>query len=249
MMTCFTGFRGVAAALAIGMFSTVPAQSGDYADVEILGFSDEGIRFAFEQFGIQDGSGAPYSEIFVINVPTDSWVSGSPIRLKQEQSDGFEVPDEQLYAVREENLNAAKEVLGNSRIFSKRGRTVGHNPVTEIGSDPHRLSVHPRTVVPPIDNAMVFSVEEYPLPSGECASFGADTKGFRLTLSHEGEERVLNEDVKLPKSRGCPLSYRIERVVTYFPAGRSPVFAALVLMEKHGFEGRDGRYLAITGQF
>jgi predicted secreted protein len=237
---------GIAALGLLGALCAVPAQAGDYADVEILGFSDEGFRFAFEQFGIQDGSGAPYSEIFIIDVPTDSWIE-TPIRLIKEWSDEYEVPDEILYATRSENRDAAGEALTNSRIFENRGRTVGLNPVTEVGSDPHRLSVYPRAYVPSLDNPMNFILDEYPLASGKCASFGAETKGFRLILDHEGAQRVLNEDTELPKSRGCPLRYRIERVVTYYPAGRPPVFAALVLMETHGFEGTNGRYLAITG--
>ncbi|MEP3045918.1 MAG: DUF2259 domain-containing protein [Roseibium sp.] len=249
-MNFLARFRRLAVHSGLVLLTTLSASAasaGDYARVNILGFSDEGFRFAFEQFGIHDGSGDPYSDIFVIDVQTDSWVSPSPFRLKEMATDGYEVPDAAVDTIRTKNLEQAAETLGNSRI-SDRGRIVGHNPVTEIGSDPHRLSVNPRVVVPPIDAIMNFTIEEYPLPSKECASYGADTRGFRLILSHEGKDRVLNEDTKLPKSRGCPLAYRIEQVVTYYPAGRPPVFAALILIEKHGFEGRDGRYLAITGQ-
>ncbi|MBS8262736.1 DUF2259 domain-containing protein [Roseibium polysiphoniae] len=247
-MAFLTHLRGLACQAVLLLAATPAAVAGDYADVEILGFSDEGFRFAFEQYGVQAGSGVPYSDIFVIDVPTDSWFKPSPFRLKEEIDDAYEVPDEKLDATREKNLSRAVETLANSRI-SGRGRTVGHNPVTEIGSDPHQLTVNPRLIVPPANNPMQFSLEEYPLPSGDCASYGADTRGFKLTLSFEGTERVLNEDTSLPSSRGCPLRYRIERAITYYPAARPPVFAVLVLMETHGFEGPDGRYLAITGQF
>lgn len=246
-MMFFSRFARIVAFGLFGVLGSASVQAGDYADVEILGFSDEGIRFAFEQFGIQDGSGAPYSEIFIINVHTDSWAE-PPFRLTKEPTENHEVPDEDLYVTRAENRDAAGVALTNSRIFEPRGRTVGFNPITELGSDPHKLSVFPRAFVPSFDNPMNFFLEEYPLAAGNCASFGAQTKGFRLILDHEGEQRVLNEDTKLPKNRGCPLSYRIERVVTYYPAGRPPVFAALVLMDTHGFEGTDGRYLAITGR-
>ncbi len=201
-MTLFSRLHSLAAVCVLGALSVTPVQSGDYADVDILGFSDEGIRFAFEQFGIQDGSGFPYSEIFIINVPTDDWV-GTPFRLRTEPSDGsYEVPDEALYVTRRQNLDAAGEALTNSRIFDRRGRTVGLNPVTEIGSDPHKLSVYPRAYVPSLDNAMNFFLEEYPLKSSECESYGVEAKGFRLILDHEGEDRIINEDTKLPKSRG-----------------------------------------------
>ena len=225
---------------------TAPAYAGDYANVEIYGFSDEGFRFAFEQFGLESGSGAPYSDIFVIDTQTDSWVQGSPFRLKKE-ADEFPDPAQDLYDLRQENQQAARETLANSRI-SGEGRTVGHNPPTEIGANPHKMAVNPRLIVPPADNPMVFMLEEYPLQSGDCAAYGDDVKGFRLTVSNEGIDRVINEDKKLPKSRGCPIRYRVERVVTFYPAGRPAVFAALILMESYGFEGPDGRFLAITGR-
>lgn len=250
-MTFLSGLRARVFQLALAALpalGAVPANAGDIADIEIYGFSVDGYHFAFEQFGVQDGSGFPYSDIFVLDVRSDSWVPPSPFRLveKEDKGDYYE-PGERMYNLRQKNQDRARETLANSRI-DDRGRVVGHNPVTEIGSDPHRLSVNPRAVVPPIDAIMNFYVEEYPLPSAECSKYGVATTGFRLTLSHEGKDRILNEDTKLPKSRGCPLSYRIERVVTYYPAGRPPVFAALIYMETKGFEGPSGRYLAITGQ-
>lgn len=76
-----------------------------------------------------------------------------------------------------------------------------------------------------------------------------ETRGFRLTLSHEGTTRVLNDDLSLPRSRGCPLRYRIERLVVHRETDRAPAhFAVIVLMELIGYEGADGRYLAITGK-
>jgi predicted secreted protein len=36
---------------------------GDYADRTILGFSPDGGIFAFEEFGVGDGSGYPYATI------------------------------------------------------------------------------------------------------------------------------------------------------------------------------------------
>ncbi|MDN3719838.1 DUF2259 domain-containing protein [Roseibium salinum] len=58
----------------------------------------------------------------------------------------------------------------------------------------------------------------------------------------------MNEDANLPESRRCPLGYRIERIVTHFPANAPPVYAVLIQMDSHGFEGPDRRFLAITGK-
>ena len=47
------------------------AQAGDFAKREIHGFSVDGGLFAFEEYGVQDGSGFPYSNIYVIDTATD----------------------------------------------------------------------------------------------------------------------------------------------------------------------------------
>jgi predicted secreted protein len=47
-----------AALLLIGLLSN-PALAGDTAELNILGFSADGNVFAFEEYGVQDGSGFP----------------------------------------------------------------------------------------------------------------------------------------------------------------------------------------------
>ncbi|WP_417680503.1 DUF2259 domain-containing protein [Roseibium sp.] len=232
--------------LATTIVSTVHA--GDFADIDIIGFSKDGRRFAFEQYGIQDGSGFPYSEVFVIDVQKDSWVKPSPFKfVEQNVPDGID-QDTILGDTRHVAIQAAHD-SGLLDGIDYPGQTVGANPVTEVSADPHLMVVNPRIAVPAFDDPMEFSIEEYPLEAGKCASYGAQTRGFRLTMLYQGMARVLNEDKDLPESRGCPLSYRIERVITRYPDAGPPVFAALILMQTHGFEGPDGRYLAITGRF
>jgi len=235
-----------AAMVSSAMISSVHA--GDFADIDVIGFSKDGRRFAFEQYGIQDGSGFPYSEVFVIDVQKDSWIKPSPFRfVEQDAPDGSDL-DVVLADTRHVAIQAANDsgLLDGIRFP---GLTVGHNPVTEVSADPHLMIVNPRRVVPTIDDPMEFSIEEFPLPAGNCASYGAHTKGFRLTMLYQGMARILNDDNDLPASRGCPLSYRIDRIITRYPDTGPPVFVALILMQTHGFEGPDGRYLAITGRF
>lgn len=225
--------------------------AGDFADVELHGFSVEGRHFAFEQFGIEDGSGFPYSEIFVINVESDKWVKPSPFRLKNENPDEFATEEELIAELRAEHHDKVREFMNSKRIAG-RGRTVGRNPITELNANPHLMIVNPRQVVPPADDPMILKLNEYPIISPTCAQYGAATQGFQLVFQYQGKTRILHKDSNLPKSRGCPLRYRIERVITDDPVGLPPdyaVFAVLILMETHGFEGPDGRYLAITGQF
>lgn len=234
-------------AVALG-FLVSGAQAGDTARIQILGFSEDGSRFAFEQYGVQDGSGFPYSEIFILDVAKDSWVKPSPFRRRDDVDDSQGYDEDALLATaRAENRATAQPHLRNTGIAGK-GLTVGHNPHSELSSDPHRMVVNPYDMMPPADDPLKLVITEYPMASGDCSSYGADTKGFRLTLTYHGKTRVLNDDKTVPSSRNCPLTYRIERILTYFPNNAPPVFAVLVQMESHGFEGPDRRYLAITGK-
>ncbi|GAA0773107.1 DUF2259 domain-containing protein [Roseibium denhamense] len=226
----------------------VPASAGDMAKVQVLGFSEDGRYFAFEQYGIQDGSGFPYSEIFVLDVFEDSWVRPSPFRQRDEidDSQGYD-PDALLQETRAQNRLTAQQLLQDKGIAGK-GETVGHSPVTELSADPYKMTVNLRPVVPPIDDPMDIELQQFPMPDATCASYGVETAGFQLNTVHGGEARVRHADTQLPKSRGCAIGYRIERVVSYFPDGKPPVLAILVQVLKHGFEGPDGRILAITGR-
>ncbi|MBO6509237.1 MAG: DUF2259 domain-containing protein [Roseibium sp.] len=238
----------LATAAAAGLFFLgTAAIAGDTARIQVLGFSKDGNRFAFEQYGVQDGSGFPYSEIFILDVAKDRWVKPSPFRRRDEVDDsqGYD-EDALLAAARAENRAVAQPHLRDNGIAGK-GLTVGHNPHSELSSNPHRMVVNPYDMMPPADDPLQLDLTEYPMASGDCASYGADTKGFRLTLTYHGKTRVLNDDKKVPSSRNCPLRYRIERILTHFPDNGPPVFAVLVQMESHGFEGPDRRYLAITG--
>ncbi len=82
-----------------------------------------------------------------------------------------------------------------------------------------------------------------------CEDFGGSV-GFRLLQilpQIGGTTRLLHEDTAIPQSRNCPTSYRFADMVTYKPAESAElVIAILVLFETVGFEGPDGRYLAVT---
>lgn len=240
--------------LAAGMLSLTlaphAAQAGDYGRTEILGFSRDGGRFAFEEYGVQDGSGFPWSNLYVIDVANDSWVPGSPFRRLDEVDDSQPVDfDLELARTRAANHEAARATVEAAAI-SGRGDTVAHNPPTERGADPHLMIAGTRAAAPAIGPAIELRLTEKPVPRpASCPEgFGA-LQGFRLTLTHDGETRVLNDDARLPDSRGCALRYRLDRLVVHYPqeTGR-PVFAVIVLVERIGFEGPDGRYIAITGR-
>lgn len=246
-MTLFRALNCLSVLVATYLLAPA-ALAGDTAKLQLLGFSKNGSFFAFEQFGFQDGSGFPYSEIFVVDVIGDSWVKPSPFRLRKDVDVGLgDAADNALTAARSENRLTAQPLLKEKAIAGK-GDTVGFSPRTELTSDPHKMRVAPREFYHDGDGPVDLTLTEYTLPDAVCQGYGAETKGFRLTMVHNGVTRTLNEDKSVPKSRKCPLSYRIERFVTHFPEDAPPVFAVLIQMDSVGFEGPDRRYLAITGR-
>ena len=228
--------------LLISLTSCIFVFAGDFAKREIHGFSVDGQLFAFEEYGVQDGSGFPYSTIYVIDTSTDQWTANSPFRARLEDE------TKTVFDAREEARILAGPVM---KSFENRGNVVATNRATELGIDGKRMIANPRLVVPPIDQSIEFRLEEIAFSGSErCEAFGS-TNGFRLLKigTSDGETtRKLHEDTSIPQSRNCPLRYDLADIVTYYPEGQTPVFAVLIRMQTVGFEGPDGRYLAVTGQ-
>ncbi len=241
MKSLHSGFCAIALAATCTM-----AQAGDTASVNILGFSADGSTFAFEEYGIQDGSGFPYANRYYINTANDSFLPGTPVRVRIDQ-DGASLADARAQA-----KSQSQSIVSDAVLAENPGFTAGWNAVTEISADPYRIEVNPRPVFPSIDGTLDFRLAELPMPDGaECYGFG-EAAGFRLTriATEPGAETTLvHEDNSIPKSRGCPLGYRIAGVQTFYPQGGSPVFAVMIAVRGIGFEGPDHRFIAVTGQY
>ena len=82
--------RPPSALLAAALLATLPVApgfAGDAAQLEILGFSKDGGVFAFEEYGVQDGSGFPYANRYYIDTTTDTFVKGTPVRVRLHPAD------------------------------------------------------------------------------------------------------------------------------------------------------------------
>lgn len=58
---------------------------------------------------------------------------------------------------------------------------------------------------------------------------------------------MLHEDKAVPGSRNCPTTYSLSESYKYAPPGKPAVLAVLVQRFSQGFEGRDRRFIAVTG--
>jgi len=225
----------------IGLLLAVPALAGDRALIDVIGFSPGARYFAFEEFGVQDGSGFAYSSIYLIDLEADSWVVGTPIRKRaddetttlsqvraQVQSQaaeniegfGINVPAEWAALIGDGAPGTDAQVL--------RFGSPGYNPGDVSGDYELRLSSFPTTAASPC--AEWFSVE--PL-------------GYQLTIADKGSKRLIHRDGALPRSRGCPTAYRLYGVVLPFNAGSISDAVALISVYPGGFEGPDRRFIAV----
>jgi predicted secreted protein len=236
--------KRVVAIFSLFLASMSLARAGDAANVEVLGFSENGNIFAFEEYGIQDGSGFPYANRYYIDTNTDEFLPGTPILVQ------FDNERAELETARSQASALGESIIQDSVLRAHRGNTVGMNSLTELNADPFRMVVNPRPVFPQIDATVEFRLEEIPLPAPEgCESLGP-AAGFRLLridARDHAPTRLLHEDTRIPKSRNCPNGYRIGGVQSYFGSGR-PAFAVLIAVRQHGFEGPDFRWIAVTGR-
>ena len=232
---------GLASVLWLG---TGVARAGDVAQLQILGFSKGGGIFAFEEYGVQDGSGFPYANRYYIDTATDTFVKGTPVRVRLDDENAT------LEAARNKAREQGETVVKQAELDANAGVTAGSNPVTELSADPQRMVVNPRPVFPAIDEPLEFRLNEFALQGDDvCASQG-ETKGFRLLrieASANGTTKLLHEDKSIPKSRGCPNGYGIGAVQAYGGDGLS-AYAVLIWTRGYGFEGPDYRWIAVTGR-
>jgi predicted secreted protein len=219
----------------------LPALAGDRALLELVGYSGDGRYFAFEEFGIQDGSGFAYSNLYVIDLPRDGWVAGTPFRLRVDDEDVA------LAEVRRRNRDAAAQTLARldigvpAQIAAMVGDgepdpaaaslafgVPGYGPGEAIGDYRLELETFPAQALEPCE---VYLNEK--------------AKGYALTLVGDGETRTLHRDTLLPRSRGCPLAYRLHALV--LPMNETTLERAVALVSVYplGFEGPDRRFIAI----
>ena len=240
--------RARAAALWLSIAAT-PAIAADGAALNILGYSPDSRYFAFEQYGVQDGSGFPYWDIFIIDLKSNGWMPGTPVRALVESEDA------RPSAARDKAMAEARPLL-EARHISEPADILAANPATEVREGRDRLafdrwyvSMGSRPDGHGSDQIRFeLAVESLALPRpANCPADDGDTYGFRLTLKDEtaGSTRTLHEDTGIPQSRNCPLGYDLTAVVA--PAG-FPVtdrLVAIVGVYARGFEGANHRFIAV----
>lgn len=220
-----------------------PAFAGDAANFAPLGFSADGRYFGYEEFGVQDGSGFPYSNIFILDVTEDKWAGGSPFRVMLEE----ESPT--LAGVRSEAMAKAAKAFADLDI-SEPAVIEALNGDGEIGHDGTSITFGARGFgMDPPPNPVTLRIESFASTSTvPCVeSFGFEPPvGFALTLEADGKSTELHRDASVPASRNCTVGYRphgIVAPVNWSWNQRTPV--AIISVFSRGFEGPDRRFIAV----
>ncbi len=229
-----------AAALVFTLLSGA-AFAGDRALIDYIGFSQDNRYFAFEEFGIQDGSGFAYSNIYVIDLSTDSWVIGTPVRVQA---------DSEARTLADIRADAATRASSHVESF---GIDVPVEIAAIIGDGvPDQDGKSLRFGAPgygpgAVSGDYVLSLSSFVTSSASpCTDwFGSDPLGYELGITDKGSERLVHRDGALPRSRGCPLDYRIYGVVMPFMNPSISSAVAIISVYPGGFEGPDRRFLAV----
>ena len=223
--------------------SVAPAIAGDAANFDPIGFSEDGRTFAYEEYGIQDGSGFPYDSIYVVDLIEDKWV-GSPVRVRLDDETAS------LPAARKQAMEQAKGMLDKAALTTP-AEILLLNADGEVGANGVEVAFGMfGNGLDDVRDTFKLSLATFDSTSTQpCASYGMEdpVQGFALTLADEARNGgEIYRDEAVPASRGCVSDYRIHAVLSPFPAGvsASPM-VAVVSVYSLGFEGPDRRFVTV----
>ncbi|WP_168201766.1 DUF2259 domain-containing protein [Phreatobacter aquaticus] len=225
------------ALVLIALILSPAAMAADTASTAILGFSADGRRFAFEEYGRQDGSGYPYASIYLIDTEKNAFAA-PPVHVRIEN---------EAATIGQARRQAATRARAMLAPIAEPGETFASQPIAEMTEQPNHLRFRLGTYLPYNGEPVTVALEEIKIAEGPYYPI----MGFRLTLQGKGEPEVLHEDRTLPERRNTALGYRLGEAIGYRPA-RGPgrpgvdILVIMVMVMRQGFEGTDVRYMAVT---
>jgi predicted secreted protein len=233
-------------------FTAIPlvSHAGDAAQLEVLGFSEDGKFFAFEQYGNQDGSGAAYSWIDFYDLAEGRYAD----ETRRVMVGGREGDDLDVEATRSKARTEAAETLERLGIrVGNTGKQVVWRPLTDLDADSTsaRFSVW-TPLEGMISQDYTLELVSFPTKSERCY-FDEQAYMFDLHLidNSSGEKIILHHDDYLPDNRHCALAYRIAGVVVFEPVSKRDVagipIVVVINIFSTGFEGHDMRFTVVGG--
>lgn len=203
-------------------------------DIRIIGYSKDGRYFAYETFGVSDGSGSPYAAIYVLDVANDTSAEGTPVRSEFGEEEHPTALPAQMQV-----RQIAAPILAKLDIRYP-WRELASVSAGQQVSGPHELQFKRYTN---ISDLRTVKLMEFDLDAAQKCS--GQTKGFALAIAKGGEPLTeVYRNKRLPKSRYCSQGYKLARVIDF---GNERTQASVVLVHKFspGFEGMGASFVAI----
>lgn len=225
--------------------------AGDYSRLNVIGFSADGKYLAFEEYGTQDGSGFPYSNIYFVETAKNAFAA-APIKIYTETETATEANT---------RLKAKMGAAANLKKFKIVSGNVGEMVVARLITDLNAGGIEPssgeknQTIKFTDYRTSDYFADEFELAlnTSEVKIKGCDfidlpVLKFDLSLKNlrgnDNKQKILQSDKTLPESRNCPFAYSVQNVYTY-----KNTIAVFLNVFTTGFEGPDMRFMAVTGVY
>lgn len=224
--------------------------AGDYASLNVIGFSQDGKYLAFEEYGTQDGSGYPYSTIYFIETAKNSFAAKAvQVRLDNETAT-------EATARLKAKTSAAATLKKLKIVTGNVGDLVVARLITDlnsggIGKDNKNqlIKFTDYRVSDYFENEFELNLKTSEVKVKPCVDY-IDRPGLKIDLTlknvrkEDSKTIILQSDKSIPESRNCPHDYSIQNVYTY-----KNHIAVFLNVYTAGFEGPDMRYMAVTGVY
>lgn len=186
--------------------------------VGVAGFSPDGRFFAFEEFGREATLGHAVADLFVIDTEADRWIAGTPLRRVIERSDAL-VEDARAILRRD-----AAPFLNGLRTVEE-GRTLARFDA------PPGAGARMAAAILPGFGAVEMRVRDVPATrAAHCPNVEA-VRGYAIDV-FQGETRTtLATSDAIPRSRGCPSTHALVRVLVHESAERRVLAVVLAVEE------------------
>ncbi|MDB5531423.1 MAG: hypothetical protein JWR51_4526 [Devosia sp.] len=244
---CRLGLHAWLIALSV-FLGAMPALAGDRAQADYIGFSEDGRYFAYEQYGILDGSGGFYSDVFVIDLTKDKWLDGVPFSVQADEDGPQSLADIRATALRSAQPMLAQYGISNPVVIAALNGdgVLGPNDLPVDGKVIH----FGQPFYAGIQYNYTLTLDQLDAENSATCTESADGpyQGFVLTLADNTSSttREIHRDADeqpLPASRGCALSYSLYSIIYPLESEGDPI--AMVSIYTQGFEGLDRRFIAV----
>lgn len=237
------------------ILSASPASAGDGSALQVLGFSPNGKRFAFEQRGSHDGSGNAFSAITVIGDgggEVEREIAEPATQEEAERALSEKIPRDE--AVRGAVREAATLLFALDGGTASPATLLAEHADAKASEDLLPMDVHPvrerarqdlAFSHPALGGAANLRLAEQPESTKTCEPMTSEAVTATLTLeTADGRKTLIFEGPGNPRARMCPT--RLGLVAAYLHDKPGARALAIVLQEfPIGFEGPDRRFFAV----